>query len=80
MFYTSIYFLIKNLNYISIIPLKMCVRSAKKRASPVPKAFGMCVEAFFCLVPPCGIVSFSSKEKESRKKEINYPLANMVAF
>jgi hypothetical protein len=39
----------------------------------------MCVEAFFCLVPPCGIVSFSSKEKESRKKEITYPLANLVA-
>jgi len=27
-----------------------------------------CVEAYFCLVPPCGIVSFSSKEKERRKK------------
>jgi len=27
------------------------------------------VEAFFCLVPPCGIVSFSSKEKERRKIE-----------
>jgi len=26
------------------------------------------VEAYFCLVTPCGIVSFSSKEKERRKK------------
>jgi hypothetical protein len=53
----------------------MCVGSAKKRASSSPW-----VEAFFCLVPPCGIVSFSSKEKESRKKEITYPSANMVAI
>jgi hypothetical protein len=48
------------------IPLTVCVGLAKKRASLVPKAFGMCVEAFFCLVPFCGIVSFSSKEKERR--------------
>ena len=31
------------------IPLTVCVGLAKKRASLVPKAFGMCVEAFFCL-------------------------------
>jgi hypothetical protein len=58
----------------------MCLGSVKKRASSIPKAFGMWVEAFFCLVPLCGIVSFSSKEKESRKKEITYPLANMFAI
>jgi hypothetical protein len=31
------------------IPLAMWVGSAKKRDSLVPKAFGMRVEAFFCL-------------------------------
>jgi len=54
----------------------MRVGPAKKRASLVPKAFGMCVEAFFCLVPPCGIVSFSSKEKEKR---VYFSLAKLVA-
>jgi hypothetical protein len=40
----------------------------RERASPVPKAFGMRAEAYFCLVPPCGIVSFSAMEKERREK------------
>jgi hypothetical protein len=62
-----IFYLLKQVESFSInFPLTMCVGPAKKRASPVPKAFGMCVEAFFCLVPICGIVFFSSKEKERR--------------
>jgi len=48
----------------------------------------MWVEAFFCHFPLCGTVSLEfmlseaevSKEKESRKKEITYPSANMAAI
>jgi hypothetical protein len=39
----------KNLNIKTNILLTQCVEPAKKRASPIPIAFGMCVEAFFCL-------------------------------
>jgi hypothetical protein len=57
-----------------MIPLTLCVGSAKKRASIVPKTFGMWVEAFFALI----FVSFSSKEKEKKKKGIMVKLKNKL--
>ncbi len=64
----------KNLNIKTNSPLTRCAGSAKKRASQ-----SLRVEAFFCLVPLCGIVSLEfmlseaevSKEKERRKSFYN---------
>jgi hypothetical protein len=38
------------------------------------------VEAFFCLVPLCGIASFSSKEKEEEKSLIKKAALVKAAF
>jgi hypothetical protein len=58
------------------IPLALRVGPTKMRASLVPKAFGKCVEAYFCLA---FLFLFQQWKKKEEWKEITYPLANLVA-
>jgi hypothetical protein len=47
-----------------------------REASLIPKAFGMRVEAFFCLD---FLFLFHLRKKKEEKKEMTYPIANLIA-